>query len=71
MTKSEKLMMGVGIWASYWRKRPDRFVEEIYGIKLKDFQKFLLCLMMRDVYSMFLASRGLRENVAYCTLLYC
>jgi hypothetical protein len=58
MTKSEKLMNGVGVWTAYWRKRPDRFAEDVYGIRLKNFQKFLLCLMMRDVYTMFLASRG-------------
>ena len=58
LTKSQKLMNGVGKWTSFWRKRPDRFVEDLYGLKLKRFQKVLLCLMMRDVYFMFLASRG-------------
>ena len=62
LTKSQKLMQGVGKWAAFWRKRPDRFVEDVYGVKLKNFQKFLLCLMMRDVYFMFLASRGLGEK---------
>lgn len=63
LTKSQRLMRGVGEWASYWRKRPDIFVEDVYGIKLKNFQKLLLCLMMRDVYSMFLASRGLGGEI--------
>lgn len=63
LTKSQKLMRGVGKWAAFWRKRPDRFVEDVYGIKLKKFQKFLLCLMMRDVYFMFLASRGLGGKI--------
>lgn len=57
LTKSEKLMRGVGKWTAYWRKRPDIFVESVYGLKLKKFQKVLLCLMMRDTYFMFLASR--------------
>ena len=69
MTKSEKLMNGVGVWTAYWRKRPDKFAEDVYGIKLKNFQKFLLCLMMRDVYTMFLASRGLGKT--FLTALYC
>ena len=69
MTKSEKLMNGVGVWTAYWRKRPDRFAEDVYGIRLKNFQKFLLCLMMRDVYTMFLASRGLGKT--FLTALYC
>ena len=69
LTKSEKLMRGVGKWASFWRKRPDIFVETVYGLKLKKFQKVLLCLMMRDTYFMFLASRGLGKT--YLTALYC
>lgn len=63
LTKSQKLMRGVGQWTAFWRRRPDRFVEEVYGIRLKKFQKFLLCLMMRDVYFMFLASRGLGGKI--------
>lgn len=62
-------MYGVGVWTSYWRKRPDKFVEDVYGIKLKDFQKILLCLMMRNVYTMLLASRGLGKT--FLTALYC
>lgn len=69
LTKSQKLMRGVGQWTAFWRRRPDRFVEEVYGIRLKKFQKFLLCLMMRDVYFMFLASRGLGKT--WLTALYC
>lgn len=70
LTKSQKLMQGVGKWASFWRKRPDIFMEDVYGVKLKNFQKFLLCLMMRDVYFMFLASRRARKNVVNSALLY-
>lgn len=70
MTKSEQLMGGVKLWTSYWRKRPDKFAEEVYGIKLKNFQKALLCLMMRDTYFMFLAARGLRQDFSSCIILY-
>lgn len=71
LTKSQKLMRGVGKWTAFWRKRPDRFMEDVYGIKLKQFQKFLLCLMMRDVYFMFLASRRARKDMVDCSILYC
>ena len=71
LTKSQKLMQGVGKWTAFWRKRPDIFMEDIYGIKLKTFQKFLLCLMMRDVYFMFLASRRVRQDVVNGSLLHC
>ena len=42
LTKSEKLMQGIDAWASYYRARPDIFVEEYLGIALKPFQKILI-----------------------------
>ena len=39
--KSERLMDGIGYWASFYRKNPQRFVSEVLGISLKLFQKAL------------------------------
>lgn len=56
--KSERLMDGVAYWASYYRKNPQRFVEEYLNIKLKLFQKILIYMMMVSTNFMYLASRG-------------
>ena len=58
LTKSEKLMQGINAWVSFYRARPDIFVEDYLGITLKPFQKILLYVMMHYNYTMFLASRG-------------
>ena len=68
-TKSEKLMNGIGEWASYYRSRPDKFAEEYLGLSLKPFQKIILYCMIHYNYTMFLASRGLGKT--YLTALYC
>ena len=38
-TVNDKLLEGVGIWGSFYRENPQRFVEEYLNIKLKLFQK--------------------------------
>lgn len=69
ITKSEKLMNGIAIWAAYYRSRPDKFAEEYLGLSLKPFQKIILYCMIHYNYTMFLASRGLGKT--YLTALYC
>lgn len=69
LTKSEKLMNGVAKWASFYRQRPDIFVEEYLGINLKPFQKILLYVMIHYNYTAFFASRGLGKS--FLTALYC
>lgn len=69
LTKSEKLMQGINIWVSFYRARPDIFVEDYLGITLKPFQKVLLYVMMHYNYTMFLASRGLGKS--FLVALYC
>lgn len=56
--KSERLMDGVGYWASYYRKNPQRFVKEYLNITLKLFQKILIYMMMVSTNFMYIASRG-------------
>jgi hypothetical protein len=69
MSKSEKLMNGVGVWASYYRANPHRFVADYLGIELKLFQKILIYMMMHNNYFMFLATRGIGKT--YLTALFC
>lgn len=58
LTKSEKLMQGIGIWTSFYRANPHRFVEEYIGFHLKWFQVVLLYMMNYCHYFMYLAARG-------------
>jgi hypothetical protein len=40
--KSERIMNGVSIWASFYRSNPHRFCADYLNIQLKLFQKILL-----------------------------
>ena len=62
--------MEVVAWrAGYYRANPQRFVEEVLGIKLKIFQKILLWVMMHFNFMMYLAARG--QGKTYLTALFC
>lgn len=56
--KSERMMEGIGYWASFYRKNPQRFVSDYLNIRLKLFQKILIYCMMNNYYFMYIASRG-------------
>lgn len=60
--KSEKLLEGIGFWASYYRCNPHRFVKEYLNITLKLFQKILIFMMMVSTNFMYLASRGQQKK---------
>lgn len=57
-SKSEKLMNGINVWASYYRFRMDLFVKDYLGIQLKLFQIILIYAMQNNHFFMYLASRG-------------
>jgi len=57
-SKSEKMMNGVAIWASWYRFRMDIFVKDYLGIQLKLFQILLIYAMQNNHFFMYLASRG-------------
>ena len=67
--KSERLMDGVGYWASFYRKNPQRFVAEYLNIKLRLFQKILIYMLMVSTNFMYIASRG--SGKTWLTALYC
>lgn len=68
-SKSERLMDGIGIWASFYRANPHRFVKEYLGINLKLFQIILIFMMNHNHYFMYLASRG--QGKTFLTSIYC
>lgn len=69
LTKSQKLMNGIALWASFYRSRPDIFAEEYLGISLKPFQRILIYCMIVYNYTAFFASRGLGKT--WLTAIYC
>lgn len=69
MTKSNKLMNGIGIWCSYYRLFPHIFVREYLGINLRVFQQILIYFMMHFNYFMYLASRG--QGKTFLTSIFC
>lgn len=68
-SKSERLMEGVGTWASFYRANPHRFVRDYLGINLKLFQIILLFAMNFNNYFMYLASRG--QGKSFLSAIYC
>ena len=67
--KSEKLMDGIGVWTSFYRANPQRFVRDYLGIELKLFQQILLYAMMHFHYLTYIAARG--QGKTYLTAIFC
>ncbi|TVY09960.1 terminase large subunit domain-containing protein [Paenibacillus cremeus] len=67
--KSERLLDGIGVWASFYRANPHRFAKEYLGITLKLFQIILIFMMNFSHYFMYLASRG--QGKTFLTSIYC
>lgn len=69
-------MKGCGIWTSFYRSNPHRFLMDYFGMTwLKPFQQVLICLMFKFTYFMTIASRGMGKSqlvaaalCAMCTL---
>lgn len=60
LTKSEKLMNGIGLWASFYRLFPHLFCRDYLNIILKPFQVLLLYAMFLNNHVIYIASRGQR-----------
>ena len=63
--KSNKIMEGIAIWASFYRHNPQRFAKDYLNINLKVFQKILLYAMMLNNYFMYIAARGQGKQQIY------
>lgn len=67
--KSEKMMEGIAIRASYYRANPQRFVREYLGIELKIFQQIILYAMMHFSFLTYIAARG--QGKTFLTAIFC
>lgn len=63
VSKYERITEGCGIWTSFYRSNPHRFLMDYLGMKwLKPFQQVLICLMFKYTYFMTIASRGMGKS---------
>ncbi|HBJ1650336.1 TPA: hypothetical protein LA457_001331 [Clostridium botulinum] len=69
ITKSDKLMNGVGLWTSWYRYFPHLFCKDFLNITLKPFQQILIYCMMHKNYFMYIASRG--QGKSFLTAIFC
>lgn len=65
----ENSMDGIGIWCSFYRENPHRFIMDYFGFKLHLFQQILIYAMDKVDTFCFLASRGLGKS--WLTAVYC
>ncbi len=65
----QKILDGAAHWGAFYRKHPDRFVEEYLHIKLKLFQKILLVMMCWCTTFVMIACRGIGKT--YLSAIYC
>ena len=56
--KEQHLMKQIGKWCSFYRADPHRFCADYLNIRLKTFQKILICMMNICHYFMYIAARG-------------
>lgn len=62
MTRTEKIINGVGIWTAYYRARPHKFAEDYLHLDLKLFQKILLVAMNISTIFIMIAARGIGKS---------
>ena len=63
------LTEGGKVWAEYWRKNIEIFIEQYMGIKLFTFQKILIHMMHKSSFFCWIACRGLGKS--FLTAVYC
>lgn len=56
-------------WVAYWRANPHRFAEEVLGLRLRLFQKFLLWAMNYNTKTVLITCRGLGKT--FLTAIFC
>lgn len=69
--KSNRIMKGIQIWASFYRANPHRFAKDYLGLKLDLFQQILLYGMFLFSNFIYLASRGGGKSfliAVYCVI---
>lgn len=68
-TYDDKYIEQVKKWIAFWREYPFRFCSDYIGINLKPFQRILIYQMMKNDFTMFIASRGIGKT--WLTAVFC
>lgn len=69
MSRYFRVLQGAAVWGSYYRENPDVFAEEYLHIRLRLFQRILLCMMCWATTFVLIACRGLGKT--YISAVYC
>lgn len=67
--KGERFKGKFKTWVAYWRANPHRFCERFLNVRLKLFQKFLLCAMNDCMKSVLIAARAIGKT--FLTAIFC
>ena len=69
MDRYQKILNGAADWGAFYRKNPDKFVEEYLHVSLKLFQRILLIMMFWSTTFVFIACRGIGKT--FLSAIYC
>ena len=69
MNRYDRILNGVGVWASYYKANPQRFAADYLHLDLKLFQKILLFLMRISTVFVYIAARG--QGKSFICAVYC
>ncbi len=61
MDRYTRVLNGAADWGAFYRKNPDRLVEDYLHVSLKLFQKILLIMMFWSTTFVFIACRGRKQ----------
>lgn len=69
MDRYQRVLNGAGIWGAYYRENPDEFVKDYLHVRLKLFQKILICMMFWSTTFVLVACRGIGKT--FLSAVYC
>ena len=67
--KGARFLKKLQSFVSYWRANPHRFAEEVLGLRLKLFQKIMLCAMNDNTKTVMISCRGIGKT--FITAIFC
>lgn len=62
MSRSDRILNGVAVWAGYYRSNPHRFAKDYLHLDLKLFQKILIVMMNMSTVLTFIGTRGIGKS---------
>lgn len=69
MTRYEKVMDGAAYWGAFYRENPDEFAKSYLHLRLRWFQRILLCMMFWCTVFVYVAARG--QGKSFLSAVYC